>query len=126
MNHDNRYDLISRSELRRRLMIWLEKLRAAGECGGCEVELMQNVVRMLDSQESMGTESTRHGECSYCNAEVYIKVKRYLMPVLAPLTREQELRDELVNITGETYAVLHTRFCPMCGKKIYGGADANS
>ena len=107
-------------------MIWLEKLRAAGECGGCEVELMQNVVRMLDSQESMGTESTRHGECSYCNAEVYIKVKRYLMPVLAPLTREQELRDELVNITGETYAVLHTRFCPMCGKKIYGGADANS
>ena len=43
-------DLISRAEFRRSLMIWAEKLRIAGECGGCEVELMQAVIRMLDAQ----------------------------------------------------------------------------
>ena len=36
-------DLISRAELRRSLMIWADKLRTAGECGGCEAELLQAV-----------------------------------------------------------------------------------
>ena len=46
-------DLIRRSELRRQLVIWSEKLRAAGECGGCEVELLRAVIRMVDAQEAV-------------------------------------------------------------------------
>ena len=46
-------DLIRRSELRRQLVIWSEKLRAAGECGGCEVELLQAVIKMVDAQEAV-------------------------------------------------------------------------
>ena len=57
-------------------------------------------------------------KCPFCDTEVYIKVKQYLMPALAPLTHEQALRDELVNITGETYAVLHRRFCPVGGAEV--------
>lgn len=34
---------------------------------------------------------------------------------------QEALRDELVNITGETYAVLHRRFCPVCGAEVDGG-----
>ena len=49
-------DLISRAEFRRSLMIWAEKLRIAGECGGCELELMQAVIRMLDAQEPISAE----------------------------------------------------------------------
>ena len=55
-------DLISRSELRRNLMIWMEKLRIAGECGGCEVELIQAVIRMLDAQAAVDAEPVRHGK----------------------------------------------------------------
>lgn len=57
-------------------------------------------------------------KCPFCDTEVYIKVKQYLMPALAPLTHEQALRDKLVKITGETYAVLHRRFCPVCGAEV--------
>ena len=49
-------DLIRRSELRRQLVIWSEKLRAAGECGGCEVELLQAVIKMVDAQEAVDVE----------------------------------------------------------------------
>lgn len=49
-------DLIRRSELRRQLVIWSEKLRAAGECGGCEVELLRAVIRMVDAQEAVDVE----------------------------------------------------------------------
>ena len=43
-------DLISRAELRRQLMIWREKLRVAGECGGCEAKLLDGVLRLVDAQ----------------------------------------------------------------------------
>lgn len=49
-------DLISRVELRRQLAIWCEKLRSAGECGGCEVELLQAVIKMVDAQATASVE----------------------------------------------------------------------
>ena len=55
-------DLISRVELRRQLAIWCEKLRSAGECGGCEVELLQAVIKMVDAQAAVDTEPVRHGK----------------------------------------------------------------
>ena len=55
-------DLISRVELRRHLAIWCEKLRSAGECGGCEVELLQAVIKMVDAQENVKAELAQHGK----------------------------------------------------------------
>ena len=74
-------DLISRSEFRRSLIIWAEKLHIAGECGGCEVELMQAVIRMLDAQATVDTEAMGHGKwlfsdydyftCSVCGGQYF-------------------------------------------------------
>ena len=69
---ENANDLISRAGLRRSLMIWAEKLRAAGECGGCEAELLQAVIKMVDAQPLADAAITQHGrwengcECSVC------------------------------------------------------------
>lgn len=59
--------------------------------------------------------------CSLCTAAVYIKVKRSMRPVLAPLTYEQELRDKLLDMTGEEYVELSGGFCPGCGRRKEGG-----
>lgn len=59
--------------------------------------------------------------CSYCNTDIYIKVEVFTKPILAPLTYEQELREKLVEMTGETYVHLQKNFCPMCGKRIMRG-----
>ena len=56
--------------------------------------------------------------CEYCNKEFYIKTTQVIAPLTAPLTREQELRDELVNLTGEVYLPISISFCPICGEKI--------
>ena len=56
--------------------------------------------------------------CEYCNKEFYIKTNQVIAPRTAPLTREQELRDELVNLTGEVYLPISTSYCPICGEKI--------
>lgn len=55
--------------------------------------------------------------CNFCNAEIYIKSIRYAKPLLAPLTREEELRQKLQDLTGEVYLQLPNKFCPMCGKE---------
>ena len=56
--------------------------------------------------------------CRYCNQDFYIKTIQFLAPLTAPLTREQELRDKLVNLTGEVYLPIPISFCPICGEKI--------
>lgn len=56
-------------------------------------------------------------KCNFCDAELYIKTKQYAKPALAPLTVEQELRDRLVDLTGEVFLSLPTRYCPMCGRR---------
>ena len=91
-------DLISRAEFRRSLMIWAEKLRIAGECGGCELELMQAVIRMLDAQEPISAEMwPREEGCEYC------------------------LPDDCCSLLDWKYGLDHIlpyRFCPMCGRKM--------
>ena len=52
--------------------------------------------------------------CEYCNQEFYIKTTQVIASLTAPLTREQELRDELVNLTGEVYLPISISFCPIC------------
>lgn len=56
--------------------------------------------------------------CNYCKAPVYIKTIQYSAPVLAPMTRTEELRQQLYNLTGEVYSELPKRFCPMCGRRL--------
>lgn len=53
--------------------------------------------------------------CNYCKVPIYIKAVQYTAPLLAPLTRAEELRQELTNITGEVYLPLQSQYCPMCG-----------
>lgn len=62
-------------------------------------------------------------KCSFCDRDIYIKVDQVLMPVLAPLTYEGALRDELINKTGKTYVLLPKRYCPVCGAEVDGGTD---
>lgn len=57
-------------------------------------------------------------KCAFCDRDIFIQVEQYLAPTLAPLTYEQALRDELVNITGKAYKLLPKRYCPMCGRKM--------
>ncbi len=56
--------------------------------------------------------------CDKCKTPIYVKVKQYYKPLLAPLTIEQELRDRLIDMTGEVYVKVTTRYCPFCGEKI--------
>ena len=56
--------------------------------------------------------------CNYCKVPVYVKTVQYSAPMLAPLTREEELRQELLNLTGEVYMELPIKFCPMCGRRL--------
>lgn len=57
-------------------------------------------------------------KCSFCDETIYVKVIQYAAPMLAPLTPAQELRDRLINMTGETYTRLVHNYCPMCGRLI--------
>lgn len=56
--------------------------------------------------------------CNYCKSPIYVKTIQYLAPVLAPMTRTEELRQQLYNLTGEVYLELPKQFCPMCGRKL--------
>lgn len=56
--------------------------------------------------------------CNYCNVPIYLKIKQYTKPILAPLTEEQALRDRLSDLTGELYVELPKIYCPVCGAKI--------
>lgn len=56
--------------------------------------------------------------CQYCKAHIYIKEIQYMKPVLAPLTEVDELRQRLLDLTGEVYVELPKRFCPMCGAEV--------
>lgn len=56
--------------------------------------------------------------CNYCDIAIYVKIKQYAKPILAPITEVQELRDKLLDMTGELYVEFPKRYCPFCGKEI--------
>jgi hypothetical protein len=49
---------------------------------------------------------------------LYIKTIQYTKPFLAPLTRAEELRQQLQDLTGEVYLQIPSEYCAMCGEKI--------
>lgn len=63
--------------------------------------------------------------CSFCKngTKLYVKTVQHTMPLLAPLTRAEELRQELINITGEVYIPIATIYCPMCGERLQKGEN---
>lgn len=63
-------------------------------------------------------DAVKHGRCEYCEVPIYIKTIQLTAPLLAPLTRAEELRQELMNITGEVYLRLPHNYCPNCGAKM--------
>lgn len=62
--------------------------------------------------------------CEFCNAKIYVQVKRYSKPILAPLTEVERLEHEIINKTGLQYIQIPNKYCPMCGKKL-GGIKSN-
>ena len=56
--------------------------------------------------------------CNFCNRKIYIKTIQYTAPILAPLTKAEELRQQLLNLTGEIYVEFEPIYCPMCGTKL--------
>ena len=56
--------------------------------------------------------------CNYCNAELYVKTIQYTKPLLAPLTKADELRYKLQDLTGEVFLKLSNRFCAVCGERL--------
>lgn len=58
-----------------------------------------------------------------CSTEIYIKTKRYTKSNLAPFTREEELRQKLLEMIGEEFVKVDAKFCPFCGKKLEGEVE---
>ena len=56
--------------------------------------------------------------CNFCKSDLYIKTAQYTKPLLAPMTRAEELRQELLDLTGEVYLKIPNEYCAMCGEKI--------
>lgn len=54
--------------------------------------------------------------CNMCKTKIYIKTVQCMKPLLAPLTPEQELRDKLLDMTGEVYLPVPVKYCPFCGE----------
>jgi len=56
--------------------------------------------------------------CDFCNRKIYIKTIQNTAPILAPLTKAEELTQKLLNLTGEVYVEIESIYCPMCGAKL--------
>lgn len=64
--------------------------------------------------------------CNYCETPIYIKTILYASSMLAPTTRIEAMRQELEELTGETYIPVPKRYCPLCGAKMDGKEEGVS
>ena len=56
--------------------------------------------------------------CKFCDTKLYIKTAQHTKPLLPPLTKVEELRQQLHDLTGEVYLQIPNEYCAMCGEKI--------
>ena len=82
----------------------------------------QNFKQIIDTHPTSDVVPKSEG-CEFCGTTLYVKTVQHTMPLLAPITRADELRHELLNLTGEIYLPLEAKFCPVCGAKMKGGAE---
>lgn len=68
----------------------------------------------------------KKGMCNFCKKPIYIKAVQNTMPILAPMTRAEELRQELINLTGKVYLQLQNKYCPICGADMRGAEYENN
>lgn len=113
-------DLISIAKLRQSLMIWADKLRTAGECGGCEVELLQAVVKMVDAQAAVDAEPVRHGEWIYDPNATDWGIGGYVCNECH--TRNNNLPCKEIK---NPLRFAGSNFCPHCGARMDGGTKGN-
>ena len=111
-------DLISRSEFRRSLIIWAEKLHIAGACGGCEAELLQAVIKMVDAQEAVDAEPVRHGEWIYDPNANDFGIGGYICNVCSAKNNNLPC-----NAVINPQIFVGSRFCPDCGARMDGGKN---
>ena len=64
--------------------------------------------------------------CSFCGVDLYVKTIKYSKSLLAPITKADELRQRLGDLTGEVYLKVGSyNYCPMCGEKIEERGNEN-
>mgnify|MGYP003306799590 CR=1 FL=1 len=56
--------------------------------------------------------------CEYCNARLFVQIKRLSKQILTPLTHVEEVQQELINLTGIEYIPIKSNYCPICGTKM--------
>lgn len=61
--------------------------------------------------------------CNYCDVRIYCKAVQYSRPLLAPATDTEELRQKLLDKTGEIYVPVPKVYCPVCGSKVKEGKE---
>lgn len=54
---------------------------------------------------------------------LYVETPRYARKMSMPLTKEQELVEQLEDFLGKNYITYIPQYCPVCGKKIEWGGD---
>ena len=57
--------------------------------------------------------------CIFCDVPIYTKIKKFSKSLAAPITPEGAIRQQLEDLTGETYAEIDHCFCPICGQALY-------
>lgn len=85
---------------------------------GRELQFYKDVIALLEKSYRKRSEG-----CEFCGTPLYVKTIQYTMPLLAPITRADELRNELLNLTGERYLHLEAKYCPLCGAKMKGATN---
>ena len=73
---------------------------------------------LLTAIEALREKAERKKGCEWCNTLIYMRVQRYTLPAMAPLTHADELEHELINITGKDYVPAEKRYCHVCGRKL--------
>ena len=91
----------------------------SGELNALTQALMARDKRIAELEaEKAERRCTEETECEWCNTLIYMRVQRYTLPAMSPLTHAVELEHELINITGKDYVPAEKRYCHVCGRKL--------
>ena len=59
-------------------------------------------------------------DCANCGngLDLYVRTRQIMKPCIMPMTIEQEIEDELTEITGFAYLKYIPVYCPICGARM--------